>query len=252
MKKTDDLRNYVVRVPDSSLKPLWTNFGWQAQEGQRDLRKWCLSSRVTTQPFWELVTLCMKSVSPHSQKLSRAYFPQHQHQPGIRRPSLRGPFQPCLPHGWLGLLVLPGSSWRWTPGCSRAVSLTCSSLCLQHPSSTSASKNGLALQNSAQSSLSVKPSRLFLAFYLEHSSDRAVVQFSSVAQSCLTLWPHGLQHARPPCPSPTPGVFSNPCPLSRWCHPTISSCCPLLLLPSIFPSIGVFSNESALHFRWPK
>ena len=38
-----------------------------------------------------------------------------------------------------------------------------------------------------------------------------------------SLWPHGLQHARPPCPSPTPGVYSNSCPLSRWCHPTISS-----------------------------
>ena len=38
-----------------------------------------------------------------------------------------------------------------------------------------------------------------------------------------SLWPHGLQHARPPCPSPTPRVYSNSCPLSRWCHPTISS-----------------------------
>ena len=45
---------------------------------------------------------------------------------------------------------------------------------------------------------------------------------SSVAQLCLTLRPHGLQHARPPCLSPTPGVHPNPCPLSRWCHPTIS------------------------------
>ena len=49
------------------------------------------------------------------------------------------------------------------------------------------------------------------------------VQFSSVSQSCLTLWPHEPQHARPPCPSPTPKVYSNSCPLSRWCHPTISS-----------------------------
>ena len=48
-------------------------------------------------------------------------------------------------------------------------------------------------------------------------------QFSSVTQLCLTLWPHGLQHARPPCPSLTPGVYLNSCPLSRWCHPTISS-----------------------------
>ena len=66
------------------------------------------------------------------------------------------------------------------------------------------------------------------------------------------LWPHGLQHARPPCPSPTPGVYSNLCPLSQWCHPTISSCHPLLLPPSIFPSTRVFSNKSALRIRWPK
>ena len=47
--------------------------------------------------------------------------------------------------------------------------------------------------------------------------------FSSVAQSCLTPWRHGLQHARRPCPSPTPGVYLNSRPLSWWCHPTISS-----------------------------
>ena len=49
-----------------------------------------------------------------------------------------------------------------------------------------------------------------------------------------SLQPHGLQHARPSCPSPTPRVYSNSCPLSRWCHPTISSCRPLLLPPSSF------------------
>ena len=49
------------------------------------------------------------------------------------------------------------------------------------------------------------------------------VQFT-VSQSCPTLCdPHGLQHAWPPCPSPTPRVYPNSCPLSRWCHPTISS-----------------------------
>ena len=67
-----------------------------------------------------------------------------------------------------------------------------------------------------------------------------------------SLWPHGLQHARPPYPPPTPRAYSNSCPLSWWCHPTISSCHPLLLPPSSFPSIKVFSNESALHIRWPK
>ena len=49
------------------------------------------------------------------------------------------------------------------------------------------------------------------------------VQFSSVSQLCLTLQPHGLQHTRPPCPSPTFRVYSNSCPMSQWCHPTISS-----------------------------
>ena len=65
-----------------------------------------------------------------------------------------------------------------------------------------------------------------------------------------SLWPHGLQHARLPCPSPSPGACSNSCPLSQWCHPLIL-CCPLLLLPSIFPRVRVFFNELALHNRWP-
>ena len=86
--------------------------------------------------------------------------------------------------------------------------------------------------------------------YWRHCS----VQFSSVHSVVSdSLWPHEPQHARPPCPSLTPGVHPNPCPLSWWCHPTISSSVvPLLLLPSIFPSIRVFFNESALRIRWPK
>ena len=78
-----------------------------------------------------------------------------------------------------------------------------------------------------------------------------VSQFSCSVVSD-SLRPHRLKHARLPCPSPTPGVYSNSCPLSRWCHPTISSVVPLLLLPSIFPSIRVFSDESVLHTKWPK
>ena len=49
-----------------------------------------------------------------------------------------------------------------------------------------------------------------------------LVQFSWSVMSD-SLWPHGLQHARPPCPSPTPRAYSNSCPSSQWCHPTISS-----------------------------
>ena len=77
------------------------------------------------------------------------------------------------------------------------------------------------------------------------------VQFSRSVVSD-SLQPHGLQHARPPCPFPTPRVHPNSCPLSRWCHLTISSSHPLLILPSIFPNIRVLFNESALHIRWPK
>ena len=65
-------------------------------------------------------------------------------------------------------------------------------------------------------------------------------------------WPHELQHTRLPCPWLSPRICSNSCSLSRWCHPIISSCHPFLLLPSIFPSIRVFSNESALCIRWSK
>ena len=56
-----------------------------------------------------------------------------------------------------------------------------------------------------------------------------------------SLWPHGLQHARPPCPSPTPGVYSNSCPLSRWCHPTISSSViPFSCCLQSFSALGSF------------
>ena len=67
-----------------------------------------------------------------------------------------------------------------------------------------------------------------------------------------SLQPHGLQHARLPCSSASPRVCSNLCSFILSCHPTISSCHPLLLLPSIFPSIRVFSSESVLPMRWPK
>ena len=65
-------------------------------------------------------------------------------------------------------------------------------------------------------SVAVSTIMTFCNYYLS-------VQFSSVTQSCPTLRPHGLQHARPPCPSTTPGICSNSCPSSPWCHPTILS-----------------------------
>ena len=66
------------------------------------------------------------------------------------------------------------------------------------------------------------------------------IQFSCSVVSD-SLQPHEPQHARPPCPSPTPGVHPNPCPLSQWCHPTIlSSIVPFSSCPQSFPASGSF------------
>ena len=68
-----------------------------------------------------------------------------------------------------------------------------------------------------------------------------MIQFSLVAPSCPTLQPHELQHARRPCPSPTPGVHPKPCPSSQWCHLAISSSVvPFSSRPQSFPGSGSF------------
>ena len=77
------------------------------------------------------------------------------------------------------------------------------------------------------------------------------VQFSHSVVSD-SLQPHGLQHARPPCPSPVLRVYWNSCPWVCDAIQHLIFCCPLLLLPLIFPSIRVFSSESTFHIRWPK
>ena len=64
-----------------------------------------------------------------------------------------------------------------------------------------------------------------------------------------SLHTHGPQHARLPYPSLSPGVGSDSCPLSRWYY--LILCCPILFLPSIFPSNSVISDESVLCIRWP-
>ena len=73
------------------------------------------------------------------------------------------------------------------------------------------------------------------------------VQFSRLVV-CDSLWPHEPQHARPPCPSSTPGVQPNPCPLSWWCHPTISSSVvPFSSCPQSSQHQGLFKWVSSLH-----
>ena len=80
------------------------------------------------------------------------------------------------------------------------------------------------------------PQNLNIEFKHQFSS----VQFSRSVMSD-SFRPHGLQHTRPPCPSPTPGVYPNPCPSSQWCHPTISSSVvPFFSCLQSFPASGSF------------
>ena len=75
------------------------------------------------------------------------------------------------------------------------------------------------------------------------------VQFSSVAQSCPTLWPHESQHTRPPCPSPSSGVHSDSHPSSQWCHPALSSSViPFTSCPQSLPASESFPMSQL--FAW--
>ena len=94
--------------------------------------------------------------------------------------------------------------------------------------------------------------RTFCLFLLARLPTLSLYCCWSVARSCLTLQSHELQHARLPCPSPSPGVCSNSCLLSLMPSNHLILCHPLLLLPSISPNMRVFSRESTLHIRWPK
>ena len=79
------------------------------------------------------------------------------------------------------------------------------------------------------------PRMIYISKYKFHK----MVQFSCLVMS-NSLWPHGLQHTRPPYPSPAPGIYSNSCPLSQWCHPTISSSVIPFSFLQFFPASGYF------------
>ena len=104
----------------------------------------------------------------------------------------------------------------------------------------------ISLQRFKKEMLSLYYNAFLLGVRLEWGQS---VQSLSSADS---LWPVEPQHTRPPCPSPTPGVYSDSRPLSRWCQPSRPLSLPLLLPPSIFPSIRVFSSKSVLRVRWPE
>ena len=82
---------------------------------------------------------------------------------------------------------------------------------------------------------------------------RPVLMIAQFSHSFLSdfLWPHELQPFRPPCPSPTPGVYPNSCPLSQWCHPTISSSLvPFSSHPQSFPASRSFQMSQLFAIRW--
>jgi len=104
------------------------------------------------------------------------------------------------------------------------------------------------LQDTEYSSLCYK-FLLFIYFIYSNVHLSIPLLLFSCSVVSNSLQPHGLQHARLPCPSSSSRTCSNSCPLSQWCHLTISSS----VIPfSSFPSIRVFSSESALCIRWPK
>ena len=92
----------------------------------------------------------------------------------------------------------------------------------------------------SETSRLIKTRRLITWDKVKAKQALSSVQFSRSVVS-NSLQPHGLQHARPPCPSPTPGVYSNSCPSSRWCHPAISSSvAPFSSCPQSLPASGSF------------
>ena len=102
----------------------------------------------------------------------------------------------------------------------------------------------------------MQPSQMACTAFLYYLLMLLFVNVISSVQSLSHVWLFATQWTaarQPPCPSPTPSLYSNSCPLSQWCYPTISSSVfPFFLLPSIFSKIRVYSNESVLCIRWPQ
>ena len=166
---------------------------------------------------------------------------------------------------WLDLLAVQGTLKSLLQHRSSKASLLRGSaffiVQLSHPCMTTGKTTALTRWTFVDKMMSLlfnMLSRLVIAFLPRGSS----VQFSHSVVSD-SLWSHEPQHARPPCPSPTPGVYPNSCPLSQWCHPTISSSvvpfssCPQSFLTSAafqmsqlftlgVQSIGVSASTSLL------
>ena len=157
---------------------------------------------------------------------------------------------------WLDLLAVQGTlKSHLQHHSSKASILQCSAFStvqLSHPYMTTEKTIALTrwtFVGKVMSLLFNMLPRLVITFLPIQCVIKSIVVIIQSISPVPTLWPHGLQHTRFLTPPLSPGVRSNSCPLSQWCYITILIACSLLLLPSIFPSIRVFSNESFLHIR---
>ena len=146
-----------------------------------------------------------------------------------------------LDHSWLQLFVTP-----WTVACQAPLSMEI--LQGRIPEWVSMPSFRWSSQPRDQTQASGMVGRFFTIWTTWEAVSTASVQFSRSVVSD-SLRPHELQHARPPCPSPTPGVYSNLCPLSRWCHPAISSSVgPFCSCPQSLPASGSFPISQLIPF----
>ena len=143
----------------------------------------------------------------------------------VRRASISSR-RPWGPQEWVGFHIL----WRNASGGFKANPNKCTYF-------TPAKRSLWSINNVTQFA-NLSQETVSLTNDLKYNFES--VQFSPSVLSD-SLWPHGLQHTRPPCPSPTPGVYSNSCPSSRWCRPTISSSVvPFSSCFQSFPASGSF------------
>ena len=146
------------------------------------------------------------------------------------------------------LFVLGGQAQSWSQ--SRFWSLSASQVSI-----TNSVFGVFSTTSVKQTSSGQTPEKLWLLFCcaVETCPEFSSIQFSSVqSQSCLTFCDPMNHNTQPPCPSPTPRVYPNSCPLSQWCHLTISfSVVPSSSCLHLSQHQGLF-KESALHIRWPK
>ena len=212
------------------------------------LRQWChptISSAVV--PF----SSCLQSFPASGSFQISHLFTSGGQSIGISASVLPMNIQDWFPLGWIGLISLQSK------GLSRVFSNTqfksFSSLVLSFlygPSLTpihdcwKSHSFDYTFVCKVMSLLFNMLSRFVTAFLPRNSS----VQFSHWVMSD-SLGPHGLQHTRPPCPSPTPRVYSSSCHLSWWCHPAIlSSIVPIFSHPQSFPTLNLFQHQGL--FKW--